>query len=190
MDSEKTKARKRDYAHWYYYANRKECQRKARVRARLYYRNNRSVISSKCKERLLNDPDYRKRRHENSRRSNLKNADRIIAYNNSPRRKRLSKINRERTARQRRNKMLKHKYGITIEKYDDMFEEQKGVCKICKKPQKFRNKWGNFTTTLYVDHCHKTGRVRGLLCHNCNVSLGLFKHSVSNLRRAVLYMSH
>lgn len=54
-------------------------------------------------------------------------------------------------------------YGMTIEQYDVMFEFQGGVCALCKKPPKTRR--------LNVDHDHKTGRVRGLLCTMCNKGL-------------------
>jgi len=61
-------------------------------------------------------------------------------------------------------------YGITIQDYDRMLEEQRGVCAICKKPEKNRK--------LAVDHDHETGRVRGLLCTNCNNTLGWLERNV------------
>jgi hypothetical protein len=67
----------------------------------------------------------------------------------------------------RRNKetFLMSKYGITLIEYEAMLKKQRGRCAICRK--KPSGRWG----TLHVDHCHKTGRVRGLLCHRCNSSL-------------------
>src|ERR1700730_4434188 len=65
----------------------------------------------------------------------------------------------------------KRRYGITFEQYEDMFAEQGGVCAACGKPEKkFSNK-SKQITRLHVDHCHKTGRVRGLLCNDCNTAL-------------------
>lgn len=62
---------------------------------------------------------------------------------------------------------LRHRYGITIEQYDFMLQAQGGVCKIClQEDPKGR---------LAVDHCHKTGRVRGLLCRICNNQLGVIE---------------
>lgn len=59
--------------------------------------------------------------------------------------------------------------GITIskEEYKSLFNRQGGVCAICQKPESkiWKNK---LVIKLAVDHCHKTGKVRGLLCHNCN----------------------
>jgi hypothetical protein len=58
--------------------------------------------------------------------------------------------------------MIKWKYGITIEQYNELLEFQQNACAICRKICK----------ELYVDHNHKTGEVRGLLCPNCNVAIG------------------
>lgn len=64
----------------------------------------------------------------------------------------------------KRNSMLKRKYGISQEEYELILDFQNGSCAICfAKPVK------NY---LHVDHCHKTGRIRGLLCHQCNWYLG------------------
>ena len=75
------------------------------------------------------------------------------------------------------------KYGITIEDYNDMFEKQKGVCKICALPQ--TNKRFNH---LCVDHDHETGKVRGLLCDPCNRAIGLFKDDPRLLNKASQYL--
>lgn len=63
-----------------------------------------------------------------------------------------------------RNYYLVANYGITSEQYDQMLSLQCGVCKICSKPpSRYR---------LAIDHCHKTGKIRGLLCAHCNGVLG------------------
>lgn len=73
-----------------------------------------------------------------------------------------------------RRQHLKKKYGLTPEKYTDMFKKQDGVCGICKKePLKFH---------LAVDHCHKTGDIRGLLCTKCNVSLGWYEQYTNEVK--------
>lgn len=65
---------------------------------------------------------------------------------------------------------LKRSYGITVDEYDEMLREQGGRCRICRtdRPRGYGTEKGN----LYVDHCHNTGKVRGLLCSRCNLSLG------------------
>ena len=68
-------------------------------------------------------------------------------------------------------------YGINTEEYDAMAEEQGGTCAICNKEEK-----------LVVDHCHDTGRVRGLLCSNCNAGIGLLGDKAEGVRNAVNYL--
>jgi hypothetical protein len=75
---------------------------------------------------------------------------------------------------------LKHTYGITVEQYQALFESQSGVCAICGKPP------GKLA--LAVDHCHATGRIRGLLCTCCNHGLGMFRDCPINLSRAIEYL--
>jgi hypothetical protein len=55
-----------------------------------------------------------------------------------------------------------------METYDQMLLEQGGVCDICGKPESAKHSKGNKLLSLSVDHCHETGKVRGLLCRNCN----------------------
>lgn len=74
-------------------------------------------------------------------------------------------------------------YGITAEEYEVMFTEQGGRCAICERHQL------EFRRRLCVDHCHKTGKVRGLLCDNCNHGIGLFKDNSERMFRAIKYLS-
>ena len=75
----------------------------------------------------------------------------------------------------RKNRVYRYKkrYGITIDDYDAMFQQQGGVCAICGKPEIKTNQYG--VKRLSVDHCHKTKRVRGLLCVVCNTRLGVLE---------------
>jgi hypothetical protein len=85
--------------------------------------------------------------------------------------------------RVRRN-ALKFSYGITTEDYERMLKSQKGKCAICKSTDKGQTGKGFFC----VDHDHKTGKIRGLLCHRCNRGLGLLSDSLKNVERAVKYL--
>lgn len=82
-----------------------------------------------------------------------------------------------------RNWELKRLFGITLEDYNKMLLEQNEVCAICN--QKEMNKKYR---TLSVDHCHKTGKVRGLLCSNCNLGIGNMKDNINNLKNAINYL--
>ncbi|MCU1693912.1 MAG: hypothetical protein JWM64_3003 [Frankiales bacterium] len=72
-------------------------------------------------------------------------------------------------------------YGLTLELYRALVHEQDGRCAICEEPEK--DGWD-----LAVDHCHRTGRVRGLLCRRCNVGLGLLRDRSDLLRAAAEYL--
>ncbi len=81
----------------------------------------------------------------------------------------------------KRDAQLRYNFGIGIERYDDMLAAQSGVCAICGSTcSSGRN--------LAVDHCHETGRIRGLLCGNCNKALGLLGDDPDRLVRAVEYL--
>ena len=83
-------------------------------------------------------------------------------------------------------KYLKKNYGISYEDYMDLYNKHDGKCHICLQSG-FRIDV-NQKLDLAVDHCHTTGAVRGMLCHNCNRALGLFKDSTSSLKRAIDYL--
>lgn len=69
---------------------------------------------------------------------------------------------------------------LTQPQFDAMVRKQKGLCAICRKPPTKRR--------LSVDHCHKTGRVRGLLCNHCNLGIGYFRDCPKNARSAARYL--
>lgn len=75
---------------------------------------------------------------------------------------------------------LKRAYNITLEEYDRMLKAQGGKCAICSCELKGRN--------CHVDHNHETGEVRGLLCHSCNVGLGMFRDDRGRFLKASEYL--
>ena len=77
------------------------------------------------------------------------------------------------------------KYGITVEEYNAMFIEQDGVCAICKQPPS-----GNTAKhgRMCIDHNHRTGQVRKLLCFNCNTAIGKMNDNPELLRKAAEYL--
>jgi hypothetical protein len=79
------------------------------------------------------------------------------------------------------------KYKITPEQYDWMFKAQNGVCAICGKPETLTR--NGKLVHLSVDHCHVTGKVRGLLCSEHNKMLGHAEDSVEVLAKAISYLT-
>lgn len=77
-------------------------------------------------------------------------------------------------------------YGITIEEYDAMSEKQGHVCAICGNAETAMIR--DTVKKLAVDHCHQSGKVRGLLCADCNRALGMFKDNIDSLEAAINYL--
>jgi hypothetical protein len=80
---------------------------------------------------------------------------------------------------------LKKCYGITHEEYDRMLAAQGGKCAICESTTS-RTKRSDY---LYVDHCHDTGAIRGLLCGPCNAGIGSLGDNVGRLEAAIRYLN-
>lgn len=83
--------------------------------------------------------------------------------------------------RRYRNNTLKFLYGISEKDFDQILKSQNNSCAICG---------GDLSVNrICVDHCHKTKKVRGLLCHNCNVGLGHFRDDAELLKKAINYLA-
>ncbi len=90
------------------------------------------------------------------------------------------KKNASRLRAEKRERHLQKSYGMTSAQYDARERLQEGRCEICQRtPTKRR---------LAVDHCHSTGRVRGLICDDCNVGLGRFADSPERIEEALWYL--
>ena len=89
--------------------------------------------------------------------------------------------NKDKRKASNREYHLKQTYGISLADYDAMLYNQGGVCLICRQsPDKMR---------LAVDHDHKTGKIRGLLCSNCNIALGAVNDDIEILCSMIGYLS-
>jgi hypothetical protein len=95
-----------------------------------------------------------------------------------------SKIEKENHRERMWRNELKRRYGITPEQYYELFEKQGGVCGICGTKSTDANKED---TKLCVDHCHETGRVRGLLCRKCNLALQVVENTLF-VQKAISYL--
>jgi hypothetical protein len=164
-----------------------------------YKKKNKEKINEQARRRWQTDSAYRARRlaavrkHRESRRDAL-NELRRLRYQTDPahREKVLARAKQYRSTRglrprapydpqYHRNRRLISVYGISQEEYDAMLTRQGGVCAICKKkPDEGK--------VLFVDHCHVTGMVRGLLCKKCNSLLAFGNDDPDILRAAIAYL--
>ena len=85
-----------------------------------------------------------------------------------------------------RSQYLKRQYGLTFEEFDAMLSSQDNACAICgtREPSKNRGR----TRRFHVDHCHKTGKVRGLLCKSCNIALGEIGDNIHTHKSMIQYL--
>lgn len=83
-----------------------------------------------------------------------------------------------------REYLLRRRFGISVDDYDALLVTQGGACALCDSPTP-----GGRWTRFHVDHCHTTGRVRGLLCYRCNVALGALGDSPESILRAYNYVA-
>lgn len=110
----------------------------------------------------------------------IKNRDKILnklAIKNS-------NMNPEQLKIKTKENNIKSKYsklGISIDIYYKALKDQNNKCYICKQPPSIKS--------LHIDHCHKTGTFRGLLCTRCNTGLGLFKDNISIIEEAINYLN-
>lgn len=140
-------------------------------------------VCTKCRSFRFLDSFYRRKNGtyysvckvccaEHQRERWKKNKDRV---------KSIQKRYLEKNPDARVNTLLKNKFGITLERYNEVLSSQGGACAIClRKPGK---------RMLCVDHSHKTGKVRGILCHQCNHAIGLLRDDPSVVQKAAEYLT-
>lgn len=127
-----------------------------------------------------NPSEHREKLRENTARYRSRNTEKVLEIGRISDRKRYEKrrsyskeylLNYQRRNKEKvRGYHIKYKYGITLEQYNDLFKKQKGMCAVCGRHQ---NEIGR---TLAVEHCHKTERVRGLVCQRCNLAIGVLEN--------------
>jgi hypothetical protein len=141
--------------------------------------------------RYKTDPEWAEKKRRQARDWGRKNTER-----NRARAREWAAANPEAVAKRRvdwycknkkiqRKSTIKRKYGLTPEQYEAMRIAQKDLCAICREPDTYSS-----TSGLCVDHCHVTGRVRGLLCNRCNRAIGLMRDDERVLQAAAGYIRH
>lgn len=137
-----------------------------------FYQSSDIKVCRVCHTELLDEVNFKSslRKHKNWICNQCKNEYDLRLLKEKPFRNHASAIRR---------------YKITQQDYEKMYKDQDGRCKICKLPAPMHS---NDRTRLYVDHCHTTKKVRGLLCKNCNSGIGQFKESIESMLKAIEYL--
>lgn len=151
---------------------RERNREKLNEKNRQYRKNNKDAVKETNDRWLENNWDKKlntakKYRDKNKEANSKRNSDWYIA-------------NKDRV----KDRTLKRKYGIGLDDFNKMLQDQEGHCALCPStPDSQKN------GTLVVDHCHKTGAVRGLLCNPCNTAIGLLREDRSILEKAIGYLT-
>lgn len=156
----------------------------------------RILFNKKYPDRLIsvkycNDCKKQRQKQQNRKQREIYNREnkefiiqqRKISYlKHKEKRNNYSKEYNKKHPRTAKNTEKKYKYGITQSQYEQMVINQQNKCAICNNPPI------SFKPVLYIDHCHTTGKVRGLLCHFCNAGIGMLKDNPDLLRKAITYL--
>jgi len=165
-----------------YYQKNKD---KFKIKRASYYQKNKASENAKAAEYYVNNREeilehnagYRVKNQESVRKQKRdyyqKNKEYVLTNNKQYRDNNYDSILR---------KKLQNHYGLSLEDYRAMEISQNGVCKICYGPP------GGRIKRLCVDHCHKTGKIRGLLCSKCNRAIGMLGDDPETIERASLYL--
>jgi hypothetical protein len=87
-----------------------------------------------------------------------------------------------------RGRNVRWRYGIELDEFVGMYEDQGGKCAICRIDVDLYAPEDRKANVAHVDHCHTTGKIRALLCHQCNVGIGAFKEDAKVLQNAIQYI--
>lgn len=156
------------------YRERVEEQRKRAARSPEKNREYMREYYQRNKDRYKRTPEQQRIHNENRRRRYAEDAgyrERVLAD--------VRGVDRE----VKRDWRLRRQFGIGAIEFDALLEKQGGHCAIC--PAEVGAKGGR---RLAVDHCHQTGKVRGILCSECNLGLGKFRDDLSLIERAAQYL--
>ena len=131
---------------------------------------------------------YREKQKITDKLYRLRNAERLRKASSEwyLRNKNTEAFKNKRTVELSRKTRIKNRYNLSIEKFDEMIKKQNNKCAICNQPE-FKIRYGKIQS-LAIDHDHLTGKIRGLLCNNCNRAIGLMHDSIETLKNAVAYL--
>jgi hypothetical protein len=168
-------------------------------RKKYYEANKEKIIQDTKKYRQENKDkvlEYETKRNKDPKRQDfqkknrIKNKDKILErdrkrYKNPERMKSKSEFSRK-YAKENASKIIAKKYKLTEEEINEFYIKQKNLCGICGNKEKCTHK--GKLVRLSIDHCHTTGKVRGLLCRKCNLAIGNFNDSKELLQKALLWI--
>ena len=144
-----------------------------------YYQKNKKKLLSRSKSRYSSmTPEQQERQRQYQREYYRNNKEKSVEYS---RKYRADPENRVREW----ERMIEKKFGMDRHDYQNMLDEQNGTCAICDGTETHSQRTEG---RLSIDHCHTTGKVRGILCNQCNSLLGWARDDINTLQRAIEYL--
>ena len=177
LTEEESRKRKREADRRYYERNKD----KVRERKKSYREQNTEKVREgerRYYERNKDNEEFIQRKREADRRYYEQNKEKV---------REREKIYCEQNKEKIKERKLLNNFGLSLDEYNEIHEKQNGACAICGKPETLEHKKGK-TKNLAVDHCHSTGKVRGLLCHFCNTGIGFLNDDITVLISAIEYL--
>lgn len=153
----------------------------ASERVKRWRQNNPGKRNAYERKRHADDEAHRARVNDANKRSYQKHLEkqRLRSRTKQAKYRALNPVDPAEDRARRRRNHLRRRYGLTPEQKEELFVSQDKQCAICGNPSPTR--WA-------IDHCHKTGRVRGILCQSCNTGVGLFADNTERLKAAIKYL--
>lgn len=173
---EDQKAKKAAYYKTWYQKNRESVIAKQKERSKENYKANPQAYKERSARWKAANPERLK---ELQKAHSLKNAEKIRIRSKD------WYANNKQTAAVNARRVKLKMYGLTIDQYQSLLESQNHCCAICEKKEALTGKLNR----MYVDHCHLSGKARGLLCQKCNAGLGMFGDRPDLLAKAITYLS-
>lgn len=175
------KERAREACKKYYHSHREKRLEKVKE----WYQKHKSEVLARKRATYVKHP---RKMRERSIGWYWRNKDKVRAYRHSEHYREISRKWYSRQPAQMKLKQLLYTHGMTLGQYDELLKSQNGVCAICGNGNEHQTGLGRKSVRLTVDHCHASGRIRGLLCHKCNAGLGFFKDNPEILNKALDYL--
>ena len=162
---------------------------KKKAKKKRYYERHKTEIHKKNRTWAINNVErLRQYRKEYWARPEIQARRRQYYQDNKEHLKRRDRIHYYKTKDRHRELQMAKRYNISVEYYRELFKKQNNLCAICSNPETAIDKRSGNLRYLAVDHCHKTGEVRGLLCQSCNQAIGMLKENPILFDRAKEYL--
>jgi len=159
-----------------YYRNNKE---KLKAKMKEYYDKNKEKLNTQSRQ--FNKEYYRKYKEI------INKKHRIYYCNNKnkvyEKQKEYRRNNKDIVKQRRRKNYLNSAYGLSTTELDNLLLAQNNRCAICNEPLDLQN-----SKNVHIDHDHKTGKIRGILCQKCNLAIGLLRDNPEYTKRATEYL--